>query len=236
MNPIAAFDFCGTQLIADAEGALIWLDQSLLVVADLHLEKGSAYGASGTFLPPYDSRTTLQRLETLLANYSPKTVVCLGDSFHDTCAGARMATTDLKKLSDLTCEREWVWVAGNHDPSLPVGLGGSIEGIFELGPVKFRHEAADGVVYGEVSGHYHPKARIRSRGRTMSCRCFVTDGRRLILPAFGAYAGGLNVLDPALGAILGCNLVVYALRNGFVHKVGRRSLATELEPAQSALV
>ena len=39
-------------------------------------------------------------------------------------------------------------------------------------------------------------------GRRISGRCFVTDGRRLILPAFGAFTGGLNVLDPAVAALL----------------------------------
>jgi len=235
MNSNLTFEFCGTRLSVDGDGALVWPDRRLLAVADLHFEKGSAFGANGTFLPPYDSRTTLQRLEALLDHYCPKTVLCLGDSFHDMAAADRMAVEDLEKLADLTRGREWVWIAGNHDPSRPVGLSGAAETVFELGPISFRHEAVQGAVCGEVSGHFHPKAHLRLRGRKLSCRCFATDGRRLILPAFGAYAGGLNVLDPAFSSILGPNLVVYAIRNGAVHAIGHRSLTAEHELANGRL-
>lgn len=236
MSGIAAFDFCGERLLADAGGALVWSDRRLLAIADLHFEKGSAYGAVGTFLPPYDSRANLRQLESVVDRHQPKTVVCLGDSFHDVAAGDRMAAADLEDLAALAIGREWIWITGNHDPFLPPGLSGTVVPSLELGPLRFRHEAAGEVTSGEISGHFHPKARIRLRGRTLSCRCFATDGRRLILPAFGAYAGGLNVLDPALGAVLGRNLIVYALRNGAVHAVGRRSLVAEPEAAQITLL
>ena len=210
---------------------MVWPERRLLAVADMHFEKGSAYGAMGTFLPPYDSRANLQSLQSVLERHQPETVVCLGDSFHDVSAGERMATSDRAALATLIGGRDWVWITGNHDTYLPSGLTGAVVPSFEMGPLHFRHEAVASIGYGEISGHFHPKARIRLRGRTLSCRCFATDGRRLILPAFGAYAGGLNVLDPALGAVLGKQLVVYALRNGAVHTVGRRSLVVEPEPA-----
>ena len=227
MKETLDFSFCDEDLVASSGGALYWPTRSMLIVADLHFEKGSAFGAQGAFLPPYDSRSTLQRLAALIRRFKPRTVICLGDSFHDRAAGDRMAVADFEVLAGLSRSREWVWIVGNHDPALPAGLGGTLESVFDSGPLHFRHEAAAGIATGEISGHFHPKARVKSRGRTLSCRCFATDGRRLILPAFGAYTGGLNVLDAALAPILGRNLTVYALRRDAVHAVGRRSLAAE---------
>ncbi len=229
MKETLDFSFCGEDLVASAGGAVYWPARGALVVADLHFEKGSAFGAKGTFLPPYDSRSTLQRLDALIRRFEPRIVICLGDSFHDVAAGDRMEAGDFEALAALTRSREWIWIAGNHDPALPAGLWGTLENALDVGPLHFRHEAAAGIAVGEISGHFHPKARVKSRGRTLSCRCFATDGRRLILPAFGAYTGGLNVLDVALAPILGRNLTVYALRRNAVHAVGRRSLVADPE-------
>jgi len=229
MKATHEFQFQGEQLVADADAALIWPERETLVVADLHFEKGSAFGAMGTFLPPYDSRSTLDRLETLLQRHRPRTVLCLGDSFHDVGAGARMDKSDAARLSEFTRKHEWIWIAGNHDPTVPSWLGGQAVEEIRIGRLCFRHEAEEGLTAGEVSGHFHPKARVKSRGRTLSCRCFATDGRRLVLPAFGTYTGGLNVLDSALKPILGRDLIVFALRRGAVHAVGRRSLVADPE-------
>lgn len=222
-------------LIADAEAALFWPEQSVLAVADLHFEKGSAYGVRGTFLPPYDSRSTLDLLEALILRYTPDTVLCLGDSFHDVFAGDRMDAVDFDRLAKLTRSYSWIWIAGNHDPVLPGGLGGETAEVIDIGQLTFRHEASEGIAAGEVSGHFHPKARVKSRGRTLPCRCFATDGRRLILPAFGAYTGGLNVLDSAFDPVLGRDLMVYALRRGSIHPVARRSLVPDPERQGSLL-
>lgn len=227
------FGFAGECVIADASGALFWPAAGVLAVADLHLEKGSAFARAGAFLPPYDSRRTLDRLAAALDRHSPQTVICLGDSFHDAEAGERMMPEDAERLARLTAACDWVWIAGNHDPSPLPAFGGLCREVAALGPFVFRHAAVAGVAPGEISGHFHPKALVHARGRVLSCRCFVTDGRRLILPAFGAYAGGLNVLDPAVSGLLGRDFVVYALRREAVHSVGRRSLVGEAEPQPS---
>jgi DNA ligase-associated metallophosphoesterase len=229
MNSTHEFELQGESLIADADAALIWPERELLAIADLHFEKGSAFGAMGTFLPPYDTRSTLDRLEMLLERYDPSTVLCLGDSFHDLSAGERMHKSDVARLSRFTCSRNWIWVAGNHDPTVPSWLGGQTVDEVHLGPLCFRHEAKHGPVKGEISGHYHPKARVKLRGRTLYCSCFATNGCRLLLPAFGAYTGGLNVLDQVLEPILGRDPIVFALRRGAIHAVGRRSLKVEPE-------
>jgi len=189
----------GAALHPDPAGVLVWPAKRALVVADLHLEKGSRYARDGAGpLPPHDSAATLDRLAAALDRHRPETVICLGDSFHDPHAPERLDATDAAHLRALTARAHWVWIAGNHDPDPTAAFGGEVAQELRLGGLVFRHTARrDAAPAGEVSGHYHPKAKLRLRGRTIRRPCFVHDGRRLVLPAFGAYTGGLNVLHPS---------------------------------------
>jgi uncharacterized protein len=196
----------GVTLLADPAGAIYWPDERLLVVADLHLEKGSAFAARGVLLPPYDTATTLARLATLAARYAPRLVIALGDSFHDGDGAARMAEASRVALKALQHGRDWLWIAGNHDPDRAAGIagiGGRFADALALGPLTLRHEPAPDFCDGEIAGHLHPLARVARRGRALSRRCFASDGRRLLMPAFGAYAGGLNVRNRAIAALFG---------------------------------
>lgn len=188
----------GAELVADPLGVLLWPARRTLVVADLHLEKGSGFARRGVLLPPFDSAATLARLAAAIEAHRPERVICLGDSFHDSDAGARLGKAERERLRGLTDGVDWIWIAGNHDPAPPADWGGRVLDDLADGPLLFRHEADRGPVHGEVSGHYHPKARVRLRARSVTGRCFATDGRRLILPSFGAYTGGLDVLRPDL--------------------------------------
>ncbi len=190
-------------LLADPAGALYWPEEKLLVVADLHLEKGSAFAARGVLLPPYDTATTLARLMRLIARYAPRLVIALGDSFHDGGGPSRMTATDRAALLALQRGRDWVWIAGNHDPDLPETIGGRFASVLALGSLTFRHQPLRDSCDGEIAGHLHPLARVARRGRAVSRRCFASDGKRLVMPAFGAFAGGLNVRDCAIMAIFG---------------------------------
>lgn len=191
----------GAALVADISGALWWPGERLLAVADLHLEKGSAFARRGALLPPYDTAATIARLGAAIARYRPQRLVCLGDSFHDRGAAGRLPPADAAALAGMVGACDWIWVRGNHDPAPPAGLGGRTVPEWVQGALLFRHEAVAAPAAGEVSGHFHPKAGIARRGKRAGGRCFVSDGRRLILPAFGAYAGGLDVLDPAIAGL-----------------------------------
>jgi uncharacterized protein len=192
-----------TTLLADPDGALYWAEESLLLVADLHLEKGSAFAKRGVLLPPYDTASTLSRLARLVEHYAPRVVVALGDSFHDDHGPLRMSDLDRIKLKGLQRGRDWVWIAGNHDPDLPRDVGGRFADVLAIGGLTFRHEPSEQAQNGEIAGHLHPVARVAQRGRAVSRRCFATDGQRLVMPAFGAYAGGLNVRDRAIVGLFG---------------------------------
>ena len=189
----------GEDLELDPSGLLHLPARRLVVVADLHLEKGAAYARRGVPLPPYDTRATLDRLETALIRLRPRTVASLGDAFHDRQGAARLDAATAARLRDLTHTFAWTWVAGNHDPDPPVGLGGIAAPELRVGGLTFRHEPRGEP--GEVAGHLHPKARVTSARHRLTRPCFAADGRVLLLPAFGTLTGGLNVLDPAIAGL-----------------------------------
>lgn len=196
------FVCAGERLEALPAGALHWPARRLLAVADLHLEKGSSYAVNARkLLPRYDTRQTLAALAGLIDAVRPQKVVCLGDSFHDREAVARLPEEERHEIERLAARTRFVWIAGNHDPAPPPAGWGEVAEEIQAGPLVFRHEAHFGPVTGEVSGHFHPVAALTVKGRGLRRRCFLTDGHRLILPAFGAYAGGLNALDPAIAQL-----------------------------------
>jgi len=205
----------GAVLSAEAAGTLWWAETGTLIVSDLHLEKGSAFAARGVMLPPYDTPTTLALLaQSMRAGL--QRVICLGDSFHDNDGPARLGAADAQRLHTMTRSCEWIWIAGNHDPAPPAELGGRVSGEYRLGPLTFRHIAEARAEPGEVSGHYHPKASLYLRGRRFSGPCFVYDEERLVMPALGAYAGGLDVGDEAVRALFPGRFKVALLARGRV--------------------
>ncbi|WP_020180125.1 ligase-associated DNA damage response endonuclease PdeM [Methylopila sp. M107] len=191
----------GVALVADPAGALYEPVSGALIVADLHLEKGSSFARRGQMLPPYDTATTLGRLARLVETYRPRAVIALGDSFHDRGGPGRLCEADRASIAALQVGRDWIWISGNHDPEPPQNCGGEARAEMALGALTLRHEPSQGSKAGELAGHLHPVARIAIRGRGLRRRCFATDGARVVLPAFGAYAGGLNVRDAAFGGL-----------------------------------
>jgi uncharacterized protein len=192
-------EIAGVDFVADLSGALFWEEQRLLVVSDLHLEKGSSFASRGVLLPPYDTAATLGRLAAVVARHDPRTVIALGDSFHDRNAHERLCAPDREAISALQSRRDWIWISGNHDPALPPDLGGVVASEVAIGPIVFRHEPTGAI--GEIAGHLHPKARVATRARWLERRCFASDGDRAIMPAFGAYSGGLSIRDAAFARI-----------------------------------
>lgn len=216
----------GVRLEPSPSGALWWPEEKTLIVADLHFEKGTAFAQRGALLPPYDTRTTLKRLSAAIRRYEPQRVVSLGDAFHDRDAETRMDEADAAALEALIRSREWVWVLGNHDPVPPKRFTGEVVAAKRIGRLVFRHEPAPGRSPGEVSGHLHPCAKVIAEGRMLRRRCFAGDGERLVLPAFGAYAGGLNVLDAAFEPLFE-TLTAWVLGRAAVYPVSLRRLAPD---------
>ncbi|MDB5481444.1 MAG: phosphoesterase [Caulobacteraceae bacterium] len=219
-----ALVLAGERVVCRPSGAL-WLEtHGALIVADLHLEKGSFYATHGQMLPPYDTAETLRRLDAEVSALAPDAVVFLGDSFHDREGDGRLAAADAATLRATVSGRTLVWVTGNHDPIGPRGLPGDTAPILALGALRLVHEPAGGPSAGEVAGHLHPCARVAARGASVRRRCFVTDGERVVLPAFGTLAGGLNIRDAAFHPLFRARPLAAVLGAGRVHAVGWGSL------------
>jgi hypothetical protein len=197
----------GHEMIADVSGALYLPEERMLVVADLHLEKSSSFARRGMLLPPYDTALTLARLAAAIARLAPRVVVALGDSFHDGEAHRRLRPGDAAALALTMAGRDWIWIAGNHDPA-PSGIGGDVVDALATGDLVLRHEPRRGAAAGEIAGHLHPTARVRGASGSARARCFVTCGSRLVMPAFGALAGGLDLDHPAFAPVFSTRPVV----------------------------
>jgi len=205
-------------------GALFVPDFAALLVADLHLEKGSAYAAGGQLLPPYDTRKTIARLASAMSETRAETVIALGDSFHDLGADNRIHDEDAETLATLVRSvADWVWIEGNHDPEPPARFGGRTLPDMQLGDLILRHEPMSGKADGEVCGHLHPAAKVVGRSRRL--RCFATNGMRMILPAFGAYAGGLSVRDEAITSVFGRCPDAWVMGRDAVYPIPARRIA-----------
>ncbi len=218
----------GETLMLDLCGG-VWLpEHRTLIVSDLHLEKGSSYAArTGQFLPPYDTRETLACLHEAVTRHDPARVVALGDSFHDDRGPERMEPGDRAMVAALQEGRDWVWIAGNHDAAVSEGVGGRYADALTLGGLVLRHEPGAEPVIGEIAGHLHPCGKVAMRGRAVRRRCFVTDGTRLVMPAFGAYTGGLNVRDRAIEGLFPNGFTAHLLGDGRVFAIGRAQLARD---------
>lgn len=228
--------FAGHSFLAHASGALIWPAHNCVIVADMHLEKGSALAQSGQFLPPYDSHRTLDKLEALVAgaqaSQSLRKLIFLGDSFQDTGGIARLPQELHRRLQALAQRLELIWITGNHDPMPTVASGnqtvtlpGSVQSALVWSGLVLRHEPRAGAELAgeaEMIGHFHPKARVAGRGRDFTRPCFLVGQRRLILPAFGAYVGGLHHTSPTLRGLFDGPYATYVLSNSRVLRLTPR--------------
>lgn len=187
----------GAHLLCDYRGVLYLPEHQALVVSDLHLEKGAAFARQGQLHPPYDTEQTLARLADCLKDYQPNILISLGDSFHDRKGADFLPQVYRTQLQALQKGRQWIWISGNHDPEPPEGLEGTFMDQLDLDYICLRHEPDPAAKPGEISGHLHPAARIKRRGKSVKRACFASDGKRLIMPAFGTTTGSLSLKHKA---------------------------------------
>lgn len=215
----------GVDAFCDSFGALVFPSLGLLVVSDLHLEKGAAFARRGQFLPPYDTLATLRLLDAVIARHDPKIVVGLGDNFHDPAGSALLPEAFRRMIEAMARGREWIWVAGNHDPHGAATLPGLSVEEFSLAGLVFRHEPAAARATGEIAGHLHPCATVRRRDKSVRRPCFATDGSRLVMPSFGVMTGGLDLRHKAFAGLFDrAGLVAHLLGRDRVYSVRYENL------------
>lgn len=227
-----AFEGCcihavnGVELVADPEGVAYWPAEDTLLVADLHLEKGSSFARRGQLIPPYDTLATLRRLEAVVQKWQPARVVALGDSFHDAQGAERLTTAARASLATIMAGRDWVWISGNHDPLPPKGIAGTVMEILQTGGLTLRHDPTVDGPAGEIAGHLHPKARLLRQGRSVRRSCFAASRTRMIMPSFGAYTGGLSIFDPAFNGLFdGRNFHALMRGSGAIYRIAAVDLS-----------
>lgn len=216
-------EFAGASFLAQLSGALYWPEHKTLLVADLHLEKMSSFAKSRQFLPPYDTGATIKRLAQDIANTGAERVISLGDSFHRDEGTTTLSVQDADALSALTSKTEWIWIAGNHDPSQHE-LGGTCCESVALDGLTLSHEPDAGILH-QVAGHLHPAAHVRINGRSIRRACFVSDKNRLIMPAYGVSTGSLNILNPAFEPVINRReMSIAVLGKDQIYPVAKRHL------------
>lgn len=216
----------GLTAVLDLTGGLYLPDEDALLVADLHFEKGSSFARRGMMLPPYDTRETLIALREAVFHFAPRTVVALGDSFHDVGGPDRLGEEERTTLSEVQNGRDWIWVTGNHDRTLPAHIGGQVVQDLAMGPLVLRHDPVPGP-QTEIAGHLHPVGKVVMRGRATRRRCFLTDGSRCVMPALGAYAGGLNACDTAFKPIFPTGFTAYLIGTERIFAIAKSMLCRD---------
>lgn len=212
-----AIKFFGHEFVLHPCGLLIWPQENLAVVSDLHLEKASYFAQRGQFLPPHESYETLRDLSHNLEFCGVKKVILLGDSFHDSSGYDRLDDQSYAALENLNKDFELIWITGNHDRDF-VPKGARITSDLRIQNIIFRHETVEDA-QGEISGHFHPKARLTLRGQTINKPCFIEDGIRMIMPAYGTLTGGLDITKPPINRIFQKNFIAHILGKNQIYSI-----------------
>ena len=232
MSRARPFEAFGREMVPTTQGALYWVEERTLLVADLHLGQGQSLAARGSLIPPYDTAATLESLAGVIARFEPHLVISLGDSFHDDAQASRLRVDEKNRLSSLMAGRRWLWITGNHDPSMEIALGGEVAEVFELSGVHLAHHpietekaARERGITALICGHLHPAAILSRGGRALRRKCFALSARQLILPGFGSYTGGLNITHRAFGDMRDCpQFAVWMIGDRAVYPVRGASL------------
>ena len=193
-------------MIPTREGALYWISEKTLLVADLHLGQGRSLASRGSLIPPYDTQATLLSLKRLVERFAPRRIISLGDSFHDDRQAKLLEDKEKILLEALMKGREWLWITGNHDPEKQKSISGEVAASFEIGGLTLMHHPLEEALEekGFISGHLHPAASLIRSGRRVKCKCYALNSWQMVLPGFGSYTGGLDIAKPAFKAMRQC--------------------------------
>ena len=205
-----------------ADGGLYLPDFQSLIISDLHIGKGAAHRRNGQ-IPGYDTDNTLARLDAAISHAKPKQTILLGDSFHSQEQANSLPTYHREHIAQIATQTQLIWIEGNHDPHLPHSVPGEHCSYLSLGTLLLSHQPVyqsdhpKTLIAGQIVGHFHPKAKLQLSARNFSAKCFIHDASLMILPAFGAYTGGLNILHTDIQALFGSGQQSYLLHQQAIY-------------------
>jgi DNA ligase-associated metallophosphoesterase len=180
---------------------------STVVCSDIHLGKAATFRHAGMPIPEGSAQHDLKRLVSIIHACNAQRLLITGDLFHARSGCTQHVFDEFYafckkiRLSDNT---DVVLVLGNHEQSLggkfqpyEIGIKRCAEEIIEP-PFHFihDHQSHSGAQPGffTIAGHVHPTVTIKgTSGDRLTCRCFVTTGTTLTLPAFGSFTGGHRI-------------------------------------------
>ena len=198
------------------EGILFWFDKQIAIIADLHLEKGSSFGPSGQFLPPYDSEETLKKIFKTIKNHKIKTIILLGDTFHDKNAFDRMSEKVFILFKSLIEKYKVIFILGNHESKFEIGRINFLNE-YVIDDIHFIHQALPTSIF-QISGHFHPVASVKSSIKKITAKCLLHTNNHIILPSFGQYTGGLNINSPVFKPFVNNDSKIYMLTKKSIYK------------------
>ncbi|TBV08341.1 ligase-associated DNA damage response endonuclease PdeM [Phytopseudomonas dryadis] len=197
-RPELQVEIAGERLLLLADKALYWPAAEALLIADLHIGKAATYRALGQPVPHGTTAGNLQRLDALLARYPCRRLILLGDFLHARQAQGAATLAALRRWRERHAGLDIVLVRGNHDrragdPAAALAIETLAEPCL-LGPFALQHEPTPHPSHHVLAGHLHPVFRLRGRGRQqLRLPCFCLDEGVTLLPAFGAFTGGMAI-------------------------------------------
>jgi DNA ligase-associated metallophosphoesterase len=180
---------------------------STVVCSDIHLGKAATFRHAGMAIPEGSAQHDLQRLTGIVQTCGARRLLITGDLFHARSGCTQQVLDEFSAFCEQvrqSHDTRIVLVLGNHEQSLgkkfrphEIGINRCEEEIIEP-PFRFIHDhqsrfdaQPDSFT---IAGHVHPTVTIKgTSGDRLTCRCFVTTGTTLTLPAFGSFTGGHKI-------------------------------------------
>lgn len=195
---------CNKDFYAHPTGALIWPAEETLIIADTYLRSGYVLNALMAGSNKSFATEIIKSIETLITTNNIKQVIAVGRVFRRIDDTYHLDANDLTMLYEIQKKVDWVWVAGQMARQLPNLVGGIRAAHFSHADIHFCATPSKSIVTNEIAAGMYPMARTEPinynpiTNEELSDEgtnpCFVSNGKRLLMPAFGGKLGAKNIL------------------------------------------
>lgn len=179
-------------------GACYWIEQDVILLADVHLGKSNHFRKHGMAVPAQADDQEYDKLNQIIKEFQPSRLWFLGDLFHS----YQNAEWHFFEQWVRAQEIEIALVMGNHDVisrSSFENLGITTHELLHMGSFFLTHHPEQVVDKFNIAGHVHPSVKLQGAGRQkIKLPCFFCTDFGMILPAFGDFTG-THTLHPKKG-------------------------------------